>query len=65
MNNLWKLGVMPFSKHTANLDYEKYIEGLLGYENSVKLIHNLCCLLKESLHYEKSKEDHKFNSFIE
>lgn len=29
---------MPFSKHTVNLDYEKYLEGLLGYENAVNLI---------------------------
>ena len=38
---LWKLGVMPFSKYTKNLDYDKCIEGTLGYENSVNLIYNL------------------------
>lgn len=31
VNHLWKLGVLPFSRHTGNLDYEKYVEGLLGY----------------------------------
>lgn len=30
MAALWRLGVMPLSKHTKNLDYEKYIAGLLG-----------------------------------
>ena len=39
--SLWQLGVMPFSKHTKNLDYLKYVEGLLGYESSVRLISNL------------------------
>jgi hypothetical protein len=33
---------MPFSKHSKNMDYEKYVEGLLGYENAVNLIFNLC-----------------------
>lgn len=28
---LWQLGVMPVAKHTKNLDYYKYVEGLLGY----------------------------------
>lgn len=28
---LWQLGVMPVAKHTKNLDYHKYVEGLLGY----------------------------------
>lgn len=39
---LWQLGVMPMSKHTKNLDYEKYIDGLLGYESAVNLIYDLC-----------------------
>ena len=25
MTQLWQLGVMPYSKHTNNLDYEKYV----------------------------------------
>ena len=32
---------MPFSKHSKNLDYGKYVQGLLGFESSVKLIANL------------------------
>ena len=39
--SLWKIGVMPFSKHTKNLDYLKCIEGVLGYENAVNLIYNM------------------------
>ena len=42
--SVWKLGCMPFSKHTKNLDYEKCIEGLLGYENSVNIVYNLTVL---------------------
>ena len=45
LSYLWKLGVMPFSKHTKNLDYEKYLEGLIGLENAISLVHNLCLLL--------------------
>lgn len=55
LNYLWRLGVLPFTKHTTNLDYEKYMDGLLGYESSINLIHNLCILLKESNQYSKSK----------
>jgi hypothetical protein len=42
---LWKLGVMPYSKHTKNLDYWKYVEGLIGQENAIGLVYNLCTLL--------------------
>lgn len=38
---LWRLGVMPVSKHTKNLDYDKFIQGLLGYESSLNLIYSL------------------------
>lgn len=32
---------MPVSKHTKNLDYDKFIQGLLGYESSLNLIYSL------------------------
>ncbi len=32
---------MPVNKHTKNLDYAKYVQGTLGYENAVNLIYNL------------------------
>lgn len=35
------------SKHTKNLDYDKYVEGLLGYESSVGLIYSLTELADE------------------
>ena len=38
---LWKLGLMPYSKFTKSMDYEKYVEGMLGYENAIKLIYEL------------------------
>jgi hypothetical protein len=56
---------MPFSKHTRNLDYEKYLEGLIGYENSINLIYNLCMLLLESNKLSRSREDKQFHSFLE
>lgn len=28
---LWQLGVMPVSRYTKNLDYGRYVEGLIGY----------------------------------
>lgn len=39
---LWKIGVMPVTKFTKNLDYDKYVEGLIGEESSVNLIYDLC-----------------------
>ena len=39
--SLWQLGAMPYSKHTKNLDYPRYVQGLLGRDSSVKLILNL------------------------
>lgn len=38
---LWQLGVMPMSKHTKNLDYVKYTQGLLGPESSLNLLYDL------------------------
>lgn len=32
---------MPFNKHTKNLDYKKYLQATIGYENAVILIYNL------------------------
>jgi hypothetical protein len=55
---------MPFSKHTVNLDYEKYLEGLLGYENAVNLIYNLSVLLKDSFYFANAKNDSKFATFL-
>ena len=65
INHLWQLGVMPFNKHTGNLDYEKYVEGLLGHENAVELIYNLCLLVKAVNVYSKAKDDKKFKDFYE
>lgn len=56
---------MPFSKHTKNLDYEKYVDGLLGYENAVNLVFNLCELLREGRQLVKSKEDNVFGHFLQ
>lgn len=41
MRCLWRVGVMPVNKHTKNLDYKKYLQATLGYENAVSLISNL------------------------
>jgi hypothetical protein len=41
MKSLWKIGVMPVNKHTKNLDYKKYVQAMLGYENAINLIYNM------------------------
>jgi len=41
VKSLWRIGVMPVNKHTKNLDYKKYVQGMIGYENAVVLIHQL------------------------
>lgn len=56
---------MPYSKHTKNLDLEKYVEGLIGQENSITLLFNLCTLLLESKRALKSREDSRFHAFLE
>ena len=61
---LWKVGVMPFSKHTSNLDFEKYVQGTLGYENSVFLVYNLTELAYENVLSKKSKPDLTFGQFF-
>ena len=57
MSSLWKMGLMPFSKHTKSMDYEKYVEGMLGFENSVKLIFELTKFARKSRHIELNKRD--------
>ncbi len=32
---------MPVNKHTKNLDYKKYVQATIGYENAVGLIFSL------------------------
>lgn len=44
---------MPYTKFTKNLDYNKYIEGLLGEENAVNLIYDLATLASQK--YSSSK----------
>jgi hypothetical protein len=64
MTSLWKIGVMPYSKHTQNLDYQRYVEGLLGFENAVNLIFNLCQLASDCNNIKKSKDDQNFGLFL-
>ena len=40
------MGLLPLSKHTKNLDYSKYVEGLLGFEGAVTLVHKACLFVK-------------------
>lgn len=46
---------MPFSKHTKTMDYGRYIEGMLGFENSVKLIYELTKFARKSKHLQLKK----------
>ena len=64
MKCLWKIGVMPVNKHTKNLDYKKYVQATLGYENAVTLIYNLVELAYESVLSKKAKNDESFGQFF-
>lgn len=41
------MGMLPISKHTRNMDYSKYVEGLLGFEASVTLIYKLAVFIRK------------------
>lgn len=36
--------MMPITKYTKNLDYDRYVEGLLGVECAVNLLYDLAKL---------------------
>lgn len=55
---------MPYSKHTKNLDYEKYVDGLLGMENAIGLVHTLCVMLRETRQMARAKTDSSFAPFL-
>ena len=55
---------MPVNKHTKNLDYKKYVQATLGYENAINLIYNMTEMAFESVLIKKSKNDVNFGSFL-
>lgn len=55
---------MPVNKHTKNLDYKKYVQATLGYENAVGLIYNLVELAYETILSKKAKNDVSFGQFF-
>ena len=38
---------MPITKYTKNLDYDRYVEGLLGVECAVNLLYDLAKLAEQ------------------
>lgn len=61
---LWRVGVMPVNKHTKNLDYKKFVQATVGYENAVNLIFNLVELAYETVLSKKAKQDVAFGQFF-
>jgi hypothetical protein len=55
---------MPVNKHTKNLDYKKYLQATIGYENAVGLIFILVELAFETVLAQKSKNDLAFGQFF-
>ena len=64
MKTLWKIGVMPVNKHTKNLDYKKYLQATIGYENAVSLIFSLTELAFETVLIKKAKPDVAFGQLF-
>lgn len=59
------MGLLPVSNHTKNMDYNKYVEGLLGFESAVTLIHRLCLFVKKlKENRNREKPDYKIVSLV-
>lgn len=43
------LGLLQTAKHSKNVDHEKCVEGLLGFESSVGLVHKLVTFVKKAV----------------
>lgn len=46
---------MPFSKHTKAMEYDKYVDAMLGFENAVKLIYDLTKFARKGKYLERKK----------
>lgn len=59
------MGLLPVSKHSKNMDYDRYIEGLIGAESSVLSIVRICQFLRQLVDNRKKDYcDSKFNGVI-